>query len=165
MQITVHPLNLARKEHFRARRNGFRHTHAVQILDAEELHEAGQWPVVAPHSLRLVFEDLPDGPEHYQIPADYRGPSVGDMEKLIAFGRSLPADARVYLHCFAGVSRSPAAALIIQAARGVTDASALRFTDRNAYPNVVMLAMADRLLGSGGRLQQIGAALSFHSES
>lgn len=87
-------------------------------------------------------------------------PSAEHMEEMLAFARGWSGDQRLIVHCFAGVSRSPAAALAIACQRHpqVPDdvlAQALRRMAPQATPNPLMVELADRLLGRGGGL--IGA--------
>ncbi len=63
----------------------------------------------------------------------------------------------VHVHCFQGVSRSTAAALIVLAAAsgGATAEALLDQLDRvrpKNWPNSRMITLADQLMGYGGRL-------------
>jgi len=74
------------------------------------------------------------------------------------------ADERYLLvHCYAGISRSMAAALIAMAAsspgRELEIARTLRARAPHAHPNRRMVALADELLGCGGRLVQAREAM------
>jgi predicted protein tyrosine phosphatase len=84
-------------------------------------------------------------------------PAAEHIEGLIDFVRAWPHDETpILIHCIAGISRSMAAALItlvvkapgreLEAARHVRNAAP------HAYPNRRMIAVADQLLGCGGRL-------------
>jgi predicted protein tyrosine phosphatase len=84
-------------------------------------------------------------------------PDAEHIEGLIDFVRAWPHDETpILIHCIAGISRSMAAALItlvikapgreLEAARHVRNAAP------HAYPNRRMIAVADQLLGCGGRL-------------
>ncbi len=93
-------------------------------------------------------------------------PSAVHVRRLVRLGRRL-ATARcrhVHVHCFQGVSRSTAAALIVMAAgSGSADAEGLleeldRIRPKN-WPNSRMVALADRQLGYRGRLK---SALQVH---
>jgi predicted protein tyrosine phosphatase len=73
-------------------------------------------------------------------------------------------DARPLLvHCMAGISRSMAAALIAMAAhspgREMQAARAMRALAPHAHPNRRMIALADELLGCGGRLVEAREAM------
>ncbi len=93
-------------------------------------------------------------------------PAATHVRRLARLGRRL-ATARcrhVHVHCFQGVSRSTAAALIVMAAgSGGAGAEALleeldRIRPKN-WPNSRMVRLADRQLGYRGRL---AAALRAH---
>lgn len=163
IEISTFDLARARREHFRARARGFRFSHALQLLDAEEFQTG--WPILAPESLRLVFEDSLDGPEHFSDPNDYTGPTPKHIEAIVAFGRRLPHDARLCVHCFAGASRSTAATLVVAASRGErTPAALVGLLDRrDAHPNALILAMADDLIGCGPLLREVGATVRANS--
>jgi predicted protein tyrosine phosphatase len=84
-------------------------------------------------------------------------PEMEHVAGLIDFVSAWPHDqGPILIHCVAGISRSMAAALItlvikapgreLEAARHVRQAAP------HAYPNRRMIAVADQLLGCGGRL-------------
>jgi predicted protein tyrosine phosphatase len=74
----------------------------------------------------------------------------------VAFLRSWPGDEPLLLHCYAGVSRSMAAALIALClehdGRELEAAQILRAAAPHAQPNARMVALADQILGRQGRL-------------
>jgi predicted protein tyrosine phosphatase len=123
------------------------------------------------HVVSLVAPDeqpqTPDGfarERHIRIAIDDitepRGGSVFPEERhiraLITVISEWEADAPLLLHCIAGISRSMAAALITLAARApgreLEAALAIRRHAPHAHPNRRMIALADALLGSEGRL-------------
>ncbi len=80
-----------------------------------------------------------------------------DIAQIIAFTRSWNGAAPFLVHCWAGISRSTAAAYIITClygAEGAEDhhARALRAAAPEATPNPLMIALADELLGRSGRM-------------
>jgi predicted protein tyrosine phosphatase len=86
----------------------------------------------------------------------YRAPTHADIERLLAFDRfHHPADTLV-IHCTAGISRSTAAFVILLTQRyraAEADAFAeLRAIRPRAWPNSLMIALADDILGVRGRL-------------
>lgn len=86
----------------------------------------------------------------------YRAPARADIERLLAFDREhQPGDALV-IHCHAGISRSTAAfAILLAARRPGTEAQVfaeLRAVRPRAWPNSLMIALADDILGTRGRL-------------
>lgn len=84
-------------------------------------------------------------------------PSPEMIRTIIDLGRTLPAQATLLVHCFAGVSRSPAAAYILACAAAVRGEEALiarrlREASPKATPNPLMVALADDILGRGGAM-------------
>jgi predicted protein tyrosine phosphatase len=100
--------------------------------------------------LRLAVDDVSEPVQGYVTPGEE------DVQKLIDFLRSWPGDEALLLHCYAGVSRSTAAALIALAlnadGREMEAARVLRDAAPHAQPNSRIVALADRLLGREGRL-------------
>jgi predicted protein tyrosine phosphatase len=88
---------------------------------------------------------------------DLTPPSKDDVQAVIDFARSWPREAPMLIHCYAGISRSTAAALIAAIAinpdlNDDTLAQALREASPSANPNMRMISMADQMLGRGSRL-------------
>jgi predicted protein tyrosine phosphatase len=91
-------------------------------------------------------------------------PDAAQIAQLLAFARSWSGERPFLVHCLAGVSRSPAAALAIACQhRPDLDeavlAQALRTASPQATPNPLMLALADGLLDRAGRLVAAGRAI------
>ncbi|MCP4248765.1 MAG: protein tyrosine phosphatase, partial [bacterium] len=81
-------------------------SHVISML-ADDGFPATPESVTGENHLRLTFDDI-NSPLPGHVP-----PSPDDLERLIAFGRSWNGNGTVISHCFAGVSRSSAAALIL----------------------------------------------------
>ena len=102
-----------------------------------------------PRKLRLQFGDTE---------AAETGPGEADVRSLIALAGQLGGVAgKVLIHCEAGVSRSAAAGLILYACLlgpgREREAMGRVLRQRPvARPNRRMVALADQLLGRGGRL-------------
>ncbi len=109
-------------------------------------------PGLAPeHHLRRTFHDIAE-----EMP-NMIAPSRQDVDSLLAFGRAWDGRQPLLVHCYAGISRSTAAAFIIAAARAPERAEsdlaeALRRASPTATPNSRLIALADDLLGRGGRM-------------
>ena len=91
-------------------------------------------------------------------------PAAAHVDKIIAFGRGWDAKAPMLVHCWAGVSRSTAAAYIILCDRfgpfrENEIARALRTRAPHAYPNQLMVELADNALGRNGRMSQAAEAI------
>ena len=84
-------------------------------------------------------------------------PAAEHLETLLAFVRRWEREKPLVFHCFAGISRSTAGAYIAACAlapeRSEADiALRLREASPTATPNARMVAVADDLLGRGGRM-------------
>ena len=91
-------------------------------------------------------------------------PDAAHLEELLGFVRVWDRAAPMLIHCFAGVSRSTAAAYI--AACALTPkrdefaiARALRAASPTASPNARLVALADDALGRRGRMSEAIAAI------
>ncbi|PVM93524.1 hypothetical protein DDF62_00195 [Caulobacter radicis] len=128
---------------------------APEIADVERLH--------------LAFHDIAE-PREGLI-----APSAAMIADLLAFADAWDRARPLLLHCYAGVSRSTAAAFIL-ACRLAPErdegelAGALRYLSPSATPNPLMVALADAALGREGRMvaaiQSIGrGAEAFEGEA
>ncbi|MEO0637112.1 MAG: tyrosine protein phosphatase [Pseudomonadota bacterium] len=102
--------------------------------------------------LSLSFNDLSEPKE------GYRAPNAEDMDALLMFAtQRWRRDAPLLIHCWFGVSRSTAGALIAACAlkpniSEAAHAERLRAAAPFATPNPMMIALADKALGREGRL-------------
>ena len=83
---------------------------------------------------------------------------------LLEFGTAWREPGPMIVHCWAGISRSTAAALILACALDPARdeqaaADALRAASPTATPNALMIALADDLLGRQGRLIRAAASI------
>ncbi|CAN5506407.1 tyrosine phosphatase family protein [soil metagenome] len=110
------------------------------------------WPSdpAGPH-LKLAFHDI-------AAPAPDRvAPDAARVDRLLAFAARWDGSRPMLVHCWAGVSRSTAAAFIIacQRAPGRSErdiAQALRAAAPYATPNPLMISLADVALDRGGAM-------------
>ncbi|GLR65361.1 protein-tyrosine-phosphatase [Acidocella aquatica] len=119
--------------------------------------EAPVCPGAAEH-LILRFNDI-NGPAEGLTPA-----MPADIETLITFARDWQGLAPMLTHCWAGISRSTAAAYIIACLRHPPGhepffAKQLRHAAPEATPNPRMVALADTILGREGRMISAIAAI------
>jgi len=89
--------------------------------------------------------------------AGYTAPTEEHAHALIAFVRRWPRQAPLVVHCYAGISRSTAAAFIaacaVNPARDEASiAQTLRQLSPTAIPNARLISHADRILGRQGRM-------------
>jgi predicted protein tyrosine phosphatase len=122
------------------------------------------------HMLTLMDEHVPTPPEilpdrHLRLrvhdivePAEGAiAPELGHIEGLLTFGRTWTREAPFLVHCWAGISRSTAAAFILLcdirgAGHEVPIARELRELAPHAQPNRLMIRHADQFLRREGRM-------------
>lgn len=134
-------------------------THFVSLIDPDE-EDVPEVPRNAQQSLQLVFSDLDD--IEMQLPKfeKYSAPQDDHVAELVEFGRSLASldDWGLLAHCEAGISRSTAASIAILTAAGYPPQTAFGIVRRvcpEMLPNRRMLRLADKYLGTNGRLYQM----------
>jgi predicted protein tyrosine phosphatase len=92
------------------------------------------------------------------VPMDgYIHPDTEHVERLIGFVRDWDQTAPLVVHCFAGISRSTAAAFVSVCTLSPhrdehAIAQQLRRASPTAIPNIRIVTLADGLLGRGGRM-------------
>ena len=126
-----------------------------------------------PHILSLLgIEGEPDTPhgidparhlhiEVDDVPAPFAGdiaPTMEHVQKILEFSSGWDRQGPMIVHCYAGVSRSTAAALVIlcqyNPGRERDAAMALRRAAPHARPNRQLIAAADRFMGLESRLEE-----------
>jgi predicted protein tyrosine phosphatase len=131
-------------------------THVLSILDPNH-PDPEDFAAYGPHKrLTLRFDDIIAPSPGMALPERHH------IEGLLEFGKGLAAATddplnHLLVHCHAGISRSTASMTILLAeARPEADEDSLfahiREIRSQAWPNSLMIAMADDLLGRGGRL-------------
>jgi predicted protein tyrosine phosphatase len=126
----------------------------------------------ASHVLTLINEMTPVAPPPSIAPENYLYLGMNDIivpidgmtppgqqhvESLLAFVRRWDQAHPMVIHCFAGISRSTAAAFIATCAlrpdwTETEIATELRSQSPTATPNIRLVRLADELLGSEGRM-------------
>lgn len=134
--------------HAQLARHGARR--AISILSPDTPHP--DFPALAPgQHLRLTFHDVAaDG-------GGLEGPKRRDAERLIGFVSEWDRTTPLLIHCWAGISRSTAAAytalcLLRPDESEETLAQELRAASPSATPNRMIVAEADDILGRQGRM-------------
>ena len=84
-------------------------------------------------------------------------PSEDHIDRVLAFVRGWDRQAPLVVHCYAGISRSTASAFAAACALNphrdeVTIARQMRRAAPTAFPNRLIVSLADRALGRNGRM-------------
>jgi predicted protein tyrosine phosphatase len=125
-------------------------SHVVTLLSPEHMIETPQG-FEADRHLRLGMNDVAEAWESDCAPcADH-------VRTLIDFGRGWKAEAPMIVHCWAGVSRSMAAAFTLLCDRAGPGSEAdiartMRARAPHAYPNPLLVRLADDALEREGRM-------------
>ena len=136
-----------------------RPSHIVTLLSPEHMIETPRGFPRERH-LRIGMNDVVD------VSAGDTPPAREHVERLLEFARTWSAENPMIVHCWAGISRSTAAAFIIltdRMGRGseLHIAQALRQRAPHAWPNILLVRHADDILCRRGRMieaiESIGA--------
>ncbi len=116
-------------------------------MDTEFSRPAG---IEADNHLILRFNDIITPKDGLVLPNQHH------VERIIRFALNWDQKLPIVVHCWAGISRSPAAAAIIAVAldpsRDVLElATSLRTLSPMMTPNIKMIELADELLGLDGK--------------
>jgi predicted protein tyrosine phosphatase len=107
----------------------------------------------AERHLHLAVSDIVEPIEGHVLP------DATHLDELLRFVRDWDRSEPLLIHCFAGVSRSTAAAYIAACALAperdeLAIARALRAASPTASPNTHLVALADKALGRNGRMNR-----------
>lgn len=110
-------------------------------------------PGMIEHHLVLRMNDIA-----FAGTGDLMAPEREHVDQIIAFTQRFAGSGPLLIHCWLGVSRSPAAAMIAALAMApeIDDerlAAALRAASPSATPNRRLIALGDSALGRHGRLE------------
>jgi predicted protein tyrosine phosphatase len=140
-----------------------RPSHVVSLLSPEEIHLAAFDHAPERH-LRLAMHDVGhDMSPPTGVPGE-TPPCAAHVENLIDFFTGWRSEQPILFHCWAGISRSTAAAFTLACARN-PDADereiawALRQASPTAFPNPIIIAHADAALGRQGRMSDAVRAI------
>jgi predicted protein tyrosine phosphatase len=125
-------------------------SHLMSLLDPASMIDT-PGGIDAENHLKVSVNDIA-----HSAP-DMIAPNDGHIAALIDFAQTWPREGPLLIHCWAGISRSTAAALITYCARNPNadeaDAAVrMRAHAPHAKPNRLMIEIADRLLERDGRL-------------
>ena len=130
-----------------------KHTGARHLVSAINAHFLPETPtaISGNRHLKLDMNDI------VEAQPDLMLPNIDHVTKLIDFVRSWDKQTPILIHCYAGLSRSTAAAFISLCALNPrtpeeTIARALRRSSDTAVPNRLFVAIADKALRREGRM-------------
>jgi predicted protein tyrosine phosphatase len=137
-------------------------THVVSLLGPEVMHPCLLLP--EERHLRLTFHDIAEPLAGLVHPEPYH------VQQILAFVGSWDRSGAMLIHCHAGISRSTAAAFsamcaLYPAASEEELAWELRGHSAVATPNPRMVAIADQMLGRGGRMVAAISAIGRGAEA
>lgn len=133
-------------------------SHLIRMRSPDPGAMAPQPDMGVTHRLDLAFHDIAT-PQPGLV-----APDAGTIAALLTFAATWDGARPLVVSCFAGVSRSTAAAFILACARRPAEhendiALRLRQAAPTATPNAGMVALADGALGRAGRMIAAIAAL------
>jgi predicted protein tyrosine phosphatase len=135
----------------------WRPSHLITLLSPEHMIETPAL-IAADRHLKLALNDVAE-----EMP-EMATPTRDHIVRLVDFGRDWRADAPILVHCWAGISRSMAAAYTLLCERAAPGreleiARALRERAPHAFPNPLMIRLADEILGRDGRMTEAVASI------
>jgi predicted protein tyrosine phosphatase len=133
----------------------YRPSHVLGLLSPGQDEIALPAPI---HRLELRFNDI--ATQQYGLVA----PDESNLRAILDFGQSWDRAAPMLVYCFAGISRSTAAAFTIACQHHPRRAEQeiakfLREASVSATPNPLMVALADTLLDRQGRMSDAVLAI------
>lgn len=125
-------------------------SHVVTLINAATVVERPPG-IAAERHLLIAMSDIVAEMDGHVIPAGEH------VERFLGFVRDWDRQHPIVVHCWAGISRSTAGAYIaVCALRPNRDegeiADRLRVASPSATPNARLVALADEILGRGGRM-------------
>ncbi|MDQ0314341.1 tyrosine phosphatase family protein [Amorphus orientalis] len=150
----IYVTSLARL-HETVERSGARHIVTLINQDTPVPRPAS---VPEENHLFLGFNDITDPMDGMVMPADHH------IDQFVTFLEAWDRSTPLVIHCFAGISRSTAAAFIaacaLQPDRDEHEiAWAIRGASPTATPNALLVALADKRLGRDGRMKAAAKAI------
>jgi len=108
-------------------------------------------PIVQDNHLILSLDDISQPLDGYELPGE------AHVARLVEFVGGWDRTAPIVVHCYAGISRSTAAAFVTACALNprrdeAQIAKAIRDASPTASPNIRIVALADQHLGRNGRM-------------
>jgi len=108
-------------------------------------------PIVQDNHLILSMDDISQPLDGYELPGE------AHVYRLVEFVGGWDRATPMVVHCYAGISRSTAAAFVTACALNpqrdeMQIAKAIRDASPTASPNIRIVTLADQHLGRGGRM-------------
>jgi len=134
----------------------YRPSHVLGLLSPGQ--DEAALPLPPTQRLELRFNDIVS-PQYGLVM-----PDAMHVRAILDFAGSWDGDAPMLIYCFAGISRSTAAAFAVLCQRHPGEeerglAQILRETSPSATPNPLMVALADAHLGRQGRMSDAAFAI------
>lgn len=135
----------------------YRPSHLVSLLSPDYMIETPE-AIAADRHLKLALADVAQAWESDCPPATQH------VARLLEFGRGWNTEAPILVHCWAGISRSMAAAFTLLCDRAGPGhefeiARDLRTRAAHAYPNPLIVRLADEALEREGRMIEAAASI------
>lgn len=132
-------------------------SHLISLLGAESMIATPD-AIEAGNHLKLAMNDISAPQQGYVTPGQ------AHVERLIGFIEDWPQTSPMLIHCWAGISRSTAAAYITLCLTNPdkdehTLAQSLRQASPSATPNRLIVGLADNMLGRNGRMIEAISAI------
>ncbi|WEK59210.1 MAG: hypothetical protein P0Y52_06620 [Candidatus Brevundimonas phytovorans] len=137
-------------------------SHLVSLASPGHVDDPLADPLV--HRLDLRFNDIAE------VRPGLTPPSPADINALLVFAESWNGVRPLLIHCWAGISRSTAAAYAVACAKSAPGGEAdwaerLRAAAPTATPNPLIVALADRHLNRNGAMTRAIAAMGRGAEA
>jgi predicted protein tyrosine phosphatase len=150
----IHVCSLARLHDTVAQTRASHMVTLLRLVDRVRRPES----IVAANHLILGLDDITAPMDGYTHPAEEH------VSDLIRFVQRWDRSAPLVMHCYAGISRSTAAAFISACALNphrdeASIAQAIRKSSATAMPNILLVHHADRVLRRNGRMVEAVMAL------
>ncbi|MGI9380058.1 MAG: tyrosine phosphatase family protein [Methyloligellaceae bacterium] len=127
-------------------------SHVVTLLNHDTMPDTPR-PIAQENHLKLAMNDISEPAEGLVLP------NTLHISNLIGFLDTWPKVDPIVIHCWAGISRSTAAAFISQcffnpSVDEIEIAMSLRRASPSATPNRRLVELADEVLDRGGRMRK-----------